>query len=127
VILLDTAVLLWTVRSDARLGARAKSRIESDPAVHVSSASIMELTIKSMMNKIEIPLDLSALLVQEGLLELPISHAHADGMRQFPELAKHDPFDRILVAQAASTGMDLLTSDRLLLRLGRDFIVDARD
>jgi PIN domain nuclease of toxin-antitoxin system len=126
VILLDTSVLLWTLRDDPRLGEQTRSRIAQDPAVHVSTASLIELTIKSMLDKIEIPANLSALLEEEGMTELRIGHSHADAIRRFPELMKYDPFDRILVAQAASEHLDLLTSDRTLLGLGHDFIVDAR-
>jgi len=40
-------------------------------------------------------------------------------------LIKHDPFDRLLVSQAHRTGLRLLTADRVLLSLKRDFIIDA--
>ena len=46
-------------------------------------------------------------------------------VRGFPELVRHDPFDRLLVAQAARAGLRLLTADQILLALGRDFIIDA--
>jgi PIN domain nuclease of toxin-antitoxin system len=54
-----------------------------------------------------------------------LTNAHADAMRTFPELVRHDPFDRLLVAQAYASDMDFLTADRALLNLGHDFIVDA--
>jgi PIN domain nuclease of toxin-antitoxin system len=38
---------------------------------------------------------------------------------------RHDPFDRLLVAQAACAGLRLLTADQVLLGLDRDFIIDA--
>ena len=41
------------------------------------------------------------------------------------ELVRHDPFDRLLVAQATRAGLRLLTADQVLLGLGRDFIIDA--
>jgi len=50
---------------------------------------------------------------------------HAEGICDFPELTRHDPFDRLLVAQASHDGLRLLTSDRVLIALARDFILDA--
>jgi PIN domain nuclease of toxin-antitoxin system len=56
---------------------------------------------------------------------LSITAEHAEGIRDFPELTRHDPFDRLLVAQASRSSMLLVTADRVLLGLERDFIVDA--
>jgi len=56
---------------------------------------------------------------------LSITAEHAENLREFPELAKHDPFDRLLVAQASHAGLQLLTADRVLLGLDHDFIVNA--
>ena len=46
-------------------------------------------------------------------------------IQDYPELARHDPFDRLLVAQADRAGLRLLTADRVLLGLQRSFILDA--
>lgn len=56
---------------------------------------------------------------------LSVTAEHAEGIRDYPELTRHDPFDRLLVAQADQAGLRLLTADRLLLELQRDFILDA--
>lgn len=61
-----------------------------------------------------------------GLGELPFTARHARMMLGEPGLACHDPFDRLLVAQAEGEGADLLTSDRTLLGLGKPWIYDAR-
>lgn len=61
-----------------------------------------------------------------GLRELPFRERHAVTMSQFPQLARHDPFDRMLLAQAQAEDLMLLTSDRVLLGLGHDWVVDAR-
>jgi PIN domain nuclease of toxin-antitoxin system len=65
------------------------------------------------------------LVADAGLALLSITAEHAEAIRDFPELVGHDPFDRLLVAQASRTGLRLLTADQILLALGRDFIVDA--
>ena len=47
-------------------------------------------------------------------------------MLRFPALVRHDPFDRMILAQAEAERMTLLTADRTLLVLGQTWIVDAR-
>lgn len=124
-LLLDTSVLLWLLLDHPRLGRRTRNRIGEAAAVHLSAVSIAELTIKSMLGKIQLPDDFQRLAVDHGLTELPLTTAHATAIERCPELLHHDPFDRLLVAQAQCSGMELLTADRVLLGLGRDFIVDA--
>lgn len=125
-ILLDTSVLIWVLEATPQLGARARDRIAADSAVHVSPISVAEISIKAMTGKLRLPDDLPGKLVAHGFVELPLMNDHATRLGRFPELDRHDPFDRLLVAQAHRTGMDFMTSDRALLKLGRDFIVDAR-
>ena len=124
-LLLDSHALLWLLDDNPRLGPQARETITSTPAVHVSAATVWELTIKTMLGKLTVPADLSSLLPAQGLELLSITAEHAEGIRDFPELARHDPFDRLLVSQASRTGMQLLTADQVLLKLGRDFIIDA--
>lgn len=99
--------------------------IRTATAVHISAATVWELTIKTMLGKLSVPDKLATRLGEQGLVLLGISAEHAEGIREFPELTRHDPFDRLLMAQASHTGMRLLTADRVLLSLGRDFVVDA--
>jgi PIN domain nuclease of toxin-antitoxin system len=99
--------------------------ITSGDEVHVSAISILELTIKAMAGKISIPKGLANQLVDQGLSMLNLTPDHIEGLRDFPELAGHDPFDRALVAQASRAGLRFLTADRVLLGLGREFVVDA--
>ena len=88
-------------------------------------ATIWELTIKDMLGKVALPADLPGVLDEEGFAILDITAAHAHGLRTFPELARHNPFDRLIIAQARVAGLRLLTADRVLLGLERDFVVDA--
>jgi PIN domain nuclease of toxin-antitoxin system len=124
-LLLDSQALLWLLDDNPRLGARARQAIGSAQGVYVSAATIWELTIKTMLGKLSIPADFSTRLTAQGLALLNITAEHAEAIPDFPELARHDPFDRLLVAQASRAGLRLLTADRVLLGLGRDFIIDA--
>jgi PIN domain nuclease of toxin-antitoxin system len=124
-LLLDGQALLWLLDDNPRLGPQARRAITSAQGVHVSAATVWELTIKAMLGKLSVPADLSTRLTAQGLELLSITAGHAEAVRDFPELTRHDPFDRLLVAQASRTGLQLLTADKVLLDLGRDFILDA--
>ncbi len=124
-LLLDSQALLWLLDDNPRLGPRARQAITSAQGVHVSAATVWELTIKTMLGKLSVPADLPARLTTQGLELLSITAKHAEAIRDFPELTRHNPFDRLLVAQASHAGLRLLTADQVLLNLGRDFILDA--
>ena len=124
-LLLDSQALLWLLDDNPRLGPQARRAITSAQGVHVSAATVWELTIKTMLGKLSVPADLSTRLTAQGLELLSITAEHAEALRDFPELIRHDPFDRLLVAQASRTGLQLLTADKVLLNLDREFILDA--
>jgi PIN domain nuclease of toxin-antitoxin system len=125
-LLLDSQALLWLLDDNPRLGPVARQEIRSAQGVHVSAATVWELTIKTMLGKLSVPAGLPARLAAQGLELLSITSEHAEAIREFPELTQHDPFDRLLVAQASRAGLGLLTADQVLLNLGHDFILDAR-
>jgi PIN domain nuclease of toxin-antitoxin system len=124
-LLLDSQTLLWLLDDNPRLGPVARTTISSARGVHVSAATVWELTIKTMLGKLSMPIPLTAALSGQGLLLLNITAEHAEAIRDYPELARHDPFDRLLVAQADRAGLQLLTADKVLLGLQRQFILDA--
>ena len=124
-LLLDSQALLWLLDDNPRLGRQARQAITSAQGVHVSAATVWELTIKTMLGKLSVPADLSKRLTAQGLALLRITAEHAEALRDFPELTRHNPFDRLLVAQASRTGLRLLTANQVLLDLDRDFILDA--
>lgn len=124
-LLLDSQALLWVLDDNPRLGPQARKAITSAQGVHVSAATVWELTIKSMLGKLTVPANLSKRLSGQGLELLSVTAEHAEAIRDFPELTRHDPFDRLIVAQAARAGLRLLTANHVLLDLRRDFILDA--
>lgn len=125
-LLLDSQVVLWLMSDNPRLGAEARRRIAGATAVHVSVATVWELTIKSMLGKLTVPEKFADELSEAGLVTLAVSAEHAEGITAFPELVRHDPFDRLIVSQAQCEGLTLLTADDVLLGLGRSFVIDAR-
>ncbi|GAB5094425.1 type II toxin-antitoxin system VapC family toxin [Caballeronia sp. HLA56] len=113
-LLLDTHIYVWSVTEDRRLPKKARSLIEDATEIYVSSASIWELAIKAARGKLELRVQQILNGVDDlAYAELTVSHMHALAVRDLP-LFHYDPFDRLLVAQAASELLRLITSDRLL-------------
>lgn len=113
-LLLDTHIFIWLLDDDARLSDAAWSKIEKANEVYVSSASLWEAAIKYQLGKLRIePEKLVDAIAASGFLELPVSFHHALALRHLPALHR-DPFDRLLVAQAISEPMNLLTADTML-------------
>ncbi|MEU4342405.1 type II toxin-antitoxin system VapC family toxin [Nocardia sp. NPDC023852] len=124
-LLLDSQTALWLLDDNPRLGVAARKMITSASEVYVSSATIWELTIKSMLGKLTVPTNLTEVLGDQGLGILDVTGQHAEGLREFPELVRHDPFDRLIASQAFCERLLLLTADTVLLGLRRDFITDS--
>jgi PIN domain nuclease of toxin-antitoxin system len=113
-LLLDTNILLWLMGANPRLASSARSRIVNASEVYVSSASIWEIAIKWRLGKIEEdPQIVVDQLDAAGLREIHVSNRHAVATSKLP-LLHNDPFDRLLIAQAISENMRLLTSDAQL-------------
>jgi PIN domain nuclease of toxin-antitoxin system len=114
-LLLDTHVFIWCVDDDPKLSAAAWSTIETADAVYVSSASLWEATIKHHLGKLSIePERLASAVAASGFLELPITQRHAVAVGRLLNLHR-DPFDRMLLAQAISEPLHLLTADAQLV------------
>lgn len=116
-LLLDTHIALWALADDQRLGKEARDLI-SDPAnvVHVSAASVWEIAIKHSLRRGAVPFsgsDAMRHFSEAGYDWLPISPAHAAAVESLPPL-HGDPFDRLLVAQALTEPLRLLTRDPLV-------------
>lgn len=116
-LLLDTQLLLWAAGQPERLSTAAR-RFLSDPENELlfSAASLWEITIKAGLGRSDFRVEPRLLrrgLLDNGYIELPITSEHAVNIDGLPPLHK-DPFDRLLLAQAQSEGITLLTSDAQL-------------
>lgn len=117
-LLLDTHIALWALLDDPRLSGEACALI-SDPSntITVSVVSVWEITIKHALSRGragDMPLSGSAALGYfrlAGYDVLPISAAHVVAVEALPAIHS-DPFDRLLVAQAHSESLRLITADR---------------
>ena len=120
-LLLDTHLLLWAAFRPDRLSPDAAAMI-ADPgnALWFSAASIWEVAIKRALDRPDFRVDpgvLRAGLLANGYQELPVEGRHCLGLSTLPPL-HGDPFDRMLVVQAAAEGMVLLTADRMVAAYG---------
>lgn len=116
-LLLDTHVLLWVAGEPDRLPEQVRSVVE-DPRTDVlySAASLWEIAIKSGLGRPDFAVDPRVLrrgLLENGYTELPVTGTHAVAVDLLPPIHR-DPFDRMLVAQARTEGLTLLTADATL-------------
>lgn len=65
-LLLDSQAALWVLSGNPRLGPHARRLIEASPAVHLSAATMWELTIKAMLGTVDLPAGLVGRVEQQG-------------------------------------------------------------
>jgi PIN domain nuclease of toxin-antitoxin system len=115
-LLLDSHVLLWFAQDSAALSSEVAHAIRDDASLAVVSvASIWELEMKRVKGMLDVPADMGARLNPAGFDLLDVSLSHVVRAAELP--AHHrDPFDRMLVAQAQTEQLTLVTADTALER-----------
>lgn len=103
--------LLWALQTPSRLSPTTQA-ILSNPATpqFVSVVSLWELTIKDSLGKLTLPEQFLGRIESSLAQKLPITLAHLEALRILPHFHR-DPFDRMLVAQAQTDGLTLITVD----------------
>ena len=109
-LLLDTHIVLWWLSDDPTLAAGIKDRLDHEPDVYVSAATIWEVTIKQSIGKLQKPDDLPERVRDSGFRHLDITAEHVNTAGRLP-LLHRDPFDRMLIAQAKAEHLTLVTRD----------------
>jgi PIN domain nuclease of toxin-antitoxin system len=109
-LLLDTHVVLWWLSDDPTLGDDIKNRLDNEPDVYLSAATIWEVAIKQAAGKLPEPTGLPERIQESGFIPLPISFDHAIIAARLPMIHR-DPFDRMLIAQAQFEDLTLVTRD----------------
>ena len=116
-LLLDTHLLLWAVSAPQKLSLATRKRLDACE-VFVSAASIWEVSIKAALGKLDAdPAALLAEIEPAGFRLLPVTGEHAAAVARLPPI-HNDPFDRMLVAQAKTEPLLLLTNDAALAGYG---------
>ncbi|HEX3377147.1 MAG TPA: type II toxin-antitoxin system VapC family toxin, partial [Candidatus Acidoferrales bacterium] len=119
-LLLDSHTLLWWILDHPALSPTAREEItKTDNTILVSAASAWEVAIKFRAGRLPEAADLvtnfPSEIEHEGFELLPISAEHGIRAGLLPGLHK-DPFDRMLIAQAAAEGLTLVTGDEAILK-----------
>jgi PIN domain nuclease of toxin-antitoxin system len=116
-LLVDTQVFLWMQTAPERLGS-ARPLIEDEGTeLFLSAASSWEIAIKWALDKLPLPEPpdryVPDRMQRSAMTALAVSHHHALAVAELPTHHR-DPFDRLLVAQATSEGLPLITADAAL-------------
>ncbi len=125
-ILLDTHVFIWAAGKSDRLTPSVRAILENpDEQVFLSSISAAEIAIKwskKRLNLPQAPIDfINGFLAEAGISQLAVTIRDACAVGDLPYHHK-DPFDRILVAQAKTNGLRLMTADPILEKYDVDVI-----
>ena len=117
-LLIDTHILLWADERPRLIvqPLRAAMRDEANEIV-VSAATVWEIAIKRATGKLRFDRPIVDAVLALGFEILPVAGAHAEHAGSLPP-HHHDPFDRLLIAQAYLEGMVLGTQDRLMRPYG---------
>jgi PIN domain nuclease of toxin-antitoxin system len=114
-LLLDTHALLWWLLDDPELPASPRRAIESADAVFASAASVWEIAIKQRLGKLPelrfAVTELPGLIRDSRFMPLPVDERHAAAVGALPKHHR-DPFDHLLIAQALSEQLTLVSRDR---------------
>lgn len=110
-LLLDTPILLWWLSDDLLLPTAAREAIASpESEVLVSAATAWEIAIKQAAGRLDAPNDLLEVVEANDFESLPITAVHALAAGALPP-HHSDPFDRMLIAQARTESLTLISAD----------------
>jgi PIN domain nuclease of toxin-antitoxin system len=116
-LLIDTHLLIWAVSEPRKLPSRVRALLEDGAnEILFSTCSAWELAVKASTGRPNFegsPSEIVAGGFEAGFVELPIKMQAALKIAELPPHHR-DPFDRLLVAQAMTETIQLLTVDRKL-------------
>jgi PIN domain nuclease of toxin-antitoxin system len=122
--LLDTHILLWWIDDDKRLSGQARQIIQDQcNEIYVSDISFWEIQIKVMNGKLNV--DLETVIQQlpvNNFLPLNLNSRHIMALAKIPD-HHQDPFDRMLIAQAITEPLHLITHDAIVAKYSENIIL----
>jgi PIN domain nuclease of toxin-antitoxin system len=116
-LLLDTHIFIWLIDGNPNLSQTARQAIEDENnTLHLSIVSLWEITIKTSLGKLELAIPLEQIVINfilpSGIEILPIHIPHLLLLQTLP-FHHRDPFDRLLISQAKSETLTLVSQDRM--------------
>jgi PIN domain nuclease of toxin-antitoxin system len=123
--LLDTHTLIWFIDGNNLLSEKARKEIEDENAINfVSIASLWEIAIKVSLGKIELKTSFNQInhkLIENGFEILPVTFEDTVVISNLP-FHHRDPFDRIIIAQAMTNKMTIISKDEQFSLYGTNVI-----
>ena len=120
-LLLDTHAFIWFLNGDNQLPLSIKNLIaDTGNRCYLSIASIWEIAIKASLNKLELQGDfnqIAGFLNDNDIEVLPITFVHIQHLLHL-NFYHHDPFDRIIIAQALTENLNIATKDEVFYKYG---------
>ncbi|MBY0355964.1 MAG: type II toxin-antitoxin system VapC family toxin [Rickettsiales bacterium] len=115
-LLLDTFVFLAALGEAERLKPEARAAI-TDPShqVYISAASFWEIAAKGSIGKLNLQVGLRELAKNSPFTPLDVTMEDTIAMYTLP-LVHHDPFDRMILAQASRRNFVLVTADPQMMK-----------
>ncbi len=125
-LLLDTHIFLWFISGDARLPILFRDEIqEPGNSVFLSVASLWEIIIKYKLGKLPLPQSPEIYIPRQRqthrIKSLSISETSLKNLVSLPDLHR-DPFDRVLISQALSGNLTIVTVDKVFKNYSVSFL-----
>lgn len=112
-LLLDTHVVLWQLDGSRTLSRPARDAISTATELFFSAVSFAEIGMKAAVGMLSVPPDFPEAVRRSGLTVLPLETQHGLDVATLP-MHHRDPFDRLLVSQARSEQLTIVSADRRL-------------
>jgi len=114
-ILIDTQAFIWFFEDNSHLPSSVRLSMERSNKLIVSIASFWEMTIKAGLGKLVVSENIAGIIDKalfNGFKILPIEREHLITLSTL-DLLHRDPFDRIIIAQAITENISLVSSDSI--------------
>lgn len=117
---MDTHAFIWWVNEPAKLSQAASALIaDGDNQTLLSAVTAWELAVKHRKGRLDLPDSpeniFRTAFTEDGFAPMPIDISHALQVGNLPPIHS-DPFDRLLIAQAQTERIPILTSDPNIAR-----------
>lgn len=110
-ILIDTHILLWAIFDDSKIHSNHKEILKNpENRILVSTISPFEISIKKSIGKLSFPQKPGELIALIGFEELPIFPHHLNMLEEVNWFHR-DPFDKMIIAQALSEDLEIISYD----------------
>lgn len=122
-LLIDAHALLWWLGDDEALSGRARDLIERAEEPLVGVGTVAEIAVKRSIGKLSIDDDWPERAQSDGIALLGVAWSHIVHLQELPFVridgrVHRDPFDRLLVAQASSERIPIVTRDPAVAAYG---------